>query len=179
MQYIHESVGSNFRMTEFQSSILLHSVASLSEFSICRNVNALYLDSLLTDIDGIEIFQASSDVQHGRHLYPFRFKKESFQRGDKRLFIKALVCEGIPATSGYPLGVHEQPVFQNMNFGPYTGYKTAGRPLSYKDLYLPETARAVDEVCFLPQQVLLGNRSDMEDISRAVEKVAAFFRASK
>lgn len=175
IQYVHESIGSNCRMTEFQSALLLHMLTSLKDLTDKRNENALYLNNLLSNIEGIEVFDSSHNIRHGRHIYTFRFKQESFPAANKQLFIKALAAEGIPATIGYPMGVHEQPVFQNMNFGPYTGFMTTNRSLSYREVTLPETTRAVHEVCFLPQNVLLGNRADMEDIYRAVEKVVCSF----
>jgi len=176
VQYIHESIGSNYRMTEFQSVLLMHAVISLYEYTNRRNENAYYLDNLLSSIEGITTFKAEDSIRHGRHIYPFRFLKEHFPNGDKKKFVEALLAEGIPITVGYIMGVHQQPVFQNLEFGPYTGYKITNEALSYADVTLPQTDKAVREVCFLPQNTLLGDHTDMENIAEAINKVAIYFR---
>lgn len=175
VQYRHESAGTNCRMTEFQAVILLESLTHLDELTNKRNLNAAYLDSQLSAIEGLEVIPAVGDVVHGRHLYPFRFRKKMFDDIDKEIFVRAVEYEGIPISSGYMMGVHAQPVFQNLQFGPYTGYRISNPDLSYKDLDLPETKRAADEMCFLPQNVLLGNEEDIEDIIKAVKKVISCY----
>ena len=175
VQYKHESAGSNCRMTEFQAVILLESLTHLDELTNKRNINAVYLDSQLGVIEGLEVIPAVGDIVHGRHIYPFRFRKQFFNTIDKDTFVRAVKYEGIPISSGYIMGVHAQPVFQNLHFGPYTGYKITNPDLSYKNLDLPETKRAAEEMCFLPQNVLLGNEEDLEDIIKAIIKVVSYY----
>src|SRR4029453_1103292 len=83
-----------------------------------------------------------------------------------------LVAEGIPVSGGYGLPLHQQPMFLNKSFGPFTGYRSARPNIDFGAVSLPN----VDRICagegvWLTQNVMLGTRAEMDDIVRAVEKV--------
>ncbi len=170
-QYRHDWMGGNCRMTEFQAAILLESLPLLDEQNQRRRANARRLNELLRSLQGIGVFDPVGDVQSSCHVYMLRLD-EAQARLDKQRFVAAIQAEGIPLTVGYTMGVHEQPVFQELRFGPYTGYQRTNPKLSYRHLDLPETRRAAREVCFLPHRFLVNSdEGDMGDIAAAVEKV--------
>lgn len=169
-QYVHWWMGSNFRMTEFQAAILRESLPLLNAQNQRRRLNAGLLNELLRPLPGLSLFEPVGDVEPSYHGYLLRLHKERAGLTKPR-FVEAVVAEGIPMSPLYTMGVHEQPVFRELRFGPYTGYQRTNPKLSYRHLDLPETRRAAKEVCYLPQRVLLGDERDMRDIAAAVEKV--------
>lgn len=101
-----------------------------------------------------------------------RYKKEFFNNVPKKRFIEALQAEGIPAGSGY---------------GPQNKYGLVEEALSsrgYKRLYgearlrryreedhLPGNDQLCEEAVTFYQSILLGSRSDMDDIVSAIIKI--------
>lgn len=166
--YEHLILGANMRMTEFQAAILLSQMDKLEEEFRKREANAIYLDSLLTEIEGIIPQKRDHRVnRRAYHLYVFRYNKEAFGGVDRGVFLEALNAEGIPSSAGYGL-VNEEPVYIEGNFGPFSkllkGEKLIREPLI--------NARIVsEESVWLFQNMLLGERKDMEDIAEAINKI--------
>jgi dTDP-4-amino-4,6-dideoxygalactose transaminase len=169
--YDHPVMGSNFRMTEFQASILLTQMRKLKAETARRNENALYLAEKLSAIDAIKpLVRDKCVTTHAYHLFIFRYQEEVV--GVPRTkFIEALAAEGIPCSSGY------EPLYRSGMFAVDAkscpvGCPYYGKEVSYSDMRLPNVERACDsESVWLFQSMFLGDKSDMDDIAIAVEKV--------
>lgn len=166
--YEHLVLGANMRMTEFQAAILLSQMDKMEEELRRREENALYLDSLLREIDGIIPQKRDERVsRRAYHLYVFRYNKEKFQGVDRNVFIKALNAEGIPCMAGYGL-LNEEEVYKERNFGPFTKIlkeeKFVREPLT-------NARKFSEESVWLFQNMLLGDKKDMEDIAQAILKI--------
>jgi len=160
--YEHPILGWNYRMTEFQAGILLVQMERLEEQMKKREENAKYLSYGMRMIGGIEPLVAGEGVtRNAYHLFIFRYNKEEFKGVNREIFIKALNEEGIPASSGY-VPLYKFPAILDW---PY-------KERDYRNLYLPVTERACyEEGVWLPQNLLLGPREDMDDILTAISKV--------
>jgi len=158
------SLGSNYRMTEWQAAILLAQFERLDEQTAARNRNALYLSQRLAQIDGIAPARRDERVTcHAYHLYIFRYGSEAFGGLPREDFIAAMGAEGVPCSPGY------SPLYRARAF--QEGVQVAGREVSYRDLSLPVTERACQHAVWLGQTMLLGTERDMDDVVAAVEKV--------
>jgi dTDP-4-amino-4,6-dideoxygalactose transaminase len=170
-------LGTKCRMTEYQASIVMTQMESLKQETITRSENAAYLTSKLETIPGIVPRKEYPETnQTSFYFYGFRFKEEVF--GISRdTFIKALVAEGIPVNSN--LGVIEgKPLHQEGLIESVTSSKTfrklysKERLESYRNsLSLPVTEQLVKETVGIKNQNLLGTKSDMDDIYRAILKI--------
>jgi len=160
--YDHPILGWNYRMTEFQAAILLVQMERIEEQMEKREENAKYLVEGLKKIGGVDPLAPDEGVtRHAYHLFIFRYQGEEFKSVKKDEFIKALNAEGIPASSGY-VPLYKFPAILEW---PYKGR-------DYKDVYLPATEKACyEEGIWLPQNVLLGPKEDMDDILSAITKV--------
>ena len=170
--YEHFYFGGNARMTEFQSAVLLAQLGRYDEQKRVRQDNLAYLDRGLSAIKGIGTLADDPAITgHACHLYIFRYFREHFAGAPKTAFIEALRQEGIPASPGYALPLYRQPVFLNRAFGPHG--KNVHLPVDYSSFHCPETEKACEtEAIWLTQNVLLGERRDMDDIIGALEKIA-------
>ncbi len=171
--YEHFSLGGNFRMTEFQSAVLLAQLGRYEGQRKAREKNLVFLNERLAGVQGIETLQSDPRVTaHSAHLFIFRYKREAFAGKSKTSFVRALQGEGIPASAGYADPLYRQPVFVNTAFGPRG--RSVPWPVDYRSFHCPATESACrDEAVWLPQNVLLGTVSDMNDIIEAIEKVRA------
>jgi dTDP-4-amino-4,6-dideoxygalactose transaminase len=156
--YEHVRYGWNFRMTAFQAAVLLAQLRRMPKLMEKREKSAAYLTSKLSHIDGVKPLRRPEDVtSHSYHLYIFRIEPEAFGFHSKEEFVKALKAEGIPCSSGY------RPVYSY----PFIMERTG--PPSHP---LTNTERAsYGEAVWLPQNVLLGEREDLDDVVMALEKL--------
>jgi dTDP-4-amino-4,6-dideoxygalactose transaminase len=127
-----------------------------------RERNAGYLAEGLKRIGGVEPLVPDSGVtRNAYHLFIFKYNKNEFKGVKRDKFVKALNAEGIPASTGY-VPLYKFPAILDW---PYL-------ERNYRDVYLPVTEKACyEEGIWLPQNVLLGPREDMDDILSAVTKV--------
>src|SRR5690606_27068566 len=107
--------------------------------------------------------------------FPFRYKKEYFQDLPKGEFVKALRAEGIPCSGGYtPLNT--MPFLENAlktkNFKKMYAKERLDYNRYLENNQCPENDRLCnEEAVWFTQSMLLGTKSDMDDIVIAIEKI--------
>ena len=172
--YAHSSLGGNYRMTEFQAAVLNAQLDRLAEQTARRNENGRYLAGLLGDVPGVAPQgHRPYATRHGYHLFLLRYDEAAWG-APRAAFVEGVRAEGIPLAAGYTLPLYRQPMFLQRRFGPYTGYRLARPDVDFAAFagLCPVTERITrSEGCWLPQQVLLGERQDMDDIAEALAKV--------
>jgi len=169
--------GNKLRLTEYQAAIGLAQMARLQEQTTTRNNNADYLKSRIKDIPGILPYVFIPGVTRAAfHLFPFRYKKEQFSGLSREVFLKALQAEGIPCSGGYT-PVNRMPYIENI-------FKSKNFKLMYsEDLldynkYMERTNCPLnDQLCreavWFGQNMLIGDKKDMDDIANAIEKISS------
>ncbi|MCS7132300.1 MAG: DegT/DnrJ/EryC1/StrS family aminotransferase [Nitrososphaeria archaeon] len=151
--YEHGVYGWNYRMTEFQAAVLIAQLERAPKLMELRDRGAWKLDKLLSEIDGVEPLKPDKRVtRHAYHLYIFKYDPSGFSNLSKDRFVEALRAEGIPCNAGY------RPLYSYSFLPP-------SKPL-------PNTEKASKiEAVWIPQNVLLAEEKDLEDIQRAIEKI--------
>ena len=97
--YNHFSIGSNYRLSELQASLLLAQMARLEEFCNQRDRAGKQLTALLDRIDGIRPQARTAQLgRHGHYLYPFVLEADI----PHAAFTRALQAEGVPVENQYP-----------------------------------------------------------------------------
>ena len=165
--------GSNRRMQQMQAIMLMSQMNRAQADFDKRLANARYLNQKLAEIPGIHPHKpVADDVKPSYHMYPVRFDNKVFNGASKDSIMKALRAEGIPCYEGY---------------GPQNTYGLIEEALSsrgYKRLFpearlrqyreeniLPGNDQVCEQtVCFF-QNMLLGEKQDMDDIVHAVTKL--------
>ena len=169
--------GSNLRITEFQSNLLLSQMSRLEEQAKIRNENALYLSSMLKEIPGLAPAKLYEGTTNGAyHLYMFKFDKEGFSGMSRAQFIKALNAEGFYPSTGYGkmdkdpyiLGLADNHFYKKIY-----GEKEMKR---WKDrIDCPENARVTEEnALWFMQTDMLGSKAQMEQIAEAAKKIQKY-----
>jgi perosamine synthetase len=167
--------GGNLRMTEFQGAILLAQMTRLEQQVNTRQENGTYLASLLREIPGITPARMYDGcTRNAYHLFMLRYDPKGFADLSRDKFLAALAAEGIPGGGGYgPL-----------NREPYI--KETVRSRGYQKIYTkaeldrweernqcPANDRLCQEAVWFTQNMLLGTRSDMDQIAEAIRKIQA------
>ncbi len=171
-----QRLGTKLRMSEYQAAIGLAQLKRFEEQTVIRSRNADYLKSQLEEIPGIIPYKLYDNVTRvSYHLFLFRYKKEEFQGLTKAGFGRALAAEGVPVSTGYT----------PLNKMPYLNH--AFQSKSFKKMY-PESMLDIDaynernhcpendrlcneEAMWFFQRLLLGDRSDMDDIAASIRKI--------
>jgi dTDP-4-amino-4,6-dideoxygalactose transaminase len=166
-------LGSKCRMTEFQAAILLTQMQRLEEQTQRRWENATYLTAKLQAIPGILPHRLYDGVTRAAyHLYPFRYSAQEFNGVTRDKFMAALRAEGIPCSGGYGR-LNEAPFIENTlssrNF--QRMYSRDQLDHCRAQIECPDNNRLCSEAVCFSQQLLLGNRDDMDDIVNAIGKI--------
>lgn len=169
-------LGTKVRTSEYASAIGLSLLKHLDGQTTTRNENAAYLKAQIAKTPGIVPYKLYDKVTRAAyHLFPFRFQKQNFKGLSRDKFLKALRAEGIPCSSGYtPLLEMNfiKDAFESKNF---KRMYTKGE-LDY-DKYLKNNKcpnndiLCHEEAVWFSQSMLLGNKSDMDDIAAAIAKI--------
>ena len=117
------------------------------------------------------------------HLFPFRYQKEEFKGLSRAGFLRALRAEGIPCTEGYGSTLNRAPylqdAFQSKNFQLMYPKEMLDFDRYVADNRCPRNERLCAETVWLSQNLLLGSKSDMDDIVQAIERIHAAAEAIK
>jgi len=169
-------LGTKLRLTEYQAAIGLAQMVRLEDETAKRNENAAYLKAKIEKIPGIVPYRLYDHVTRAAfHLFPFRYKKDQFQGMPRSMFLRALQAEGVPCSGGYtPL--NRMPylghAFQTKNFRMMHPKELLDINRYMEANQCPENDRLCnDEAVWLSQNLLLAEKSDMDDIAMAIDKI--------
>lgn len=166
---------SNLRLTEFQAALLMAQMTRVDEQSRTRDENAKYLTSLLREIPGtVPARLHEGCTRSAWHLYMFRYQKEHFAGLARSRFLQALHAEGVPASGGYSPLNKESIITETLRTRAYQKLYSAADLANWADRnQCPENDRLCQEAVWFTQPMLLGPRSDMDEIAAAVRKIQA------
>ncbi|MCC6537661.1 MAG: DegT/DnrJ/EryC1/StrS family aminotransferase [Bryobacterales bacterium] len=165
--------GANLRLTEFQGALLSAQMTRLEAQARTRDENAKYLTGVLSQIPGIRPAKLTPGCTRSAwHLYMFRYDAAAFAGLSRARFLKALAAEGIPASSGYtPL--NKQPFIAATLAS--KGYQRLFPAKTLKEWAdrnaCPANDRLCNEAVWFTQNIMLGSRSDMDQIAEAIAKI--------
>jgi perosamine synthetase len=170
-QYVRN--GANLRMTEFQAALLLQQLTRLEAQSRRREQNAAYLSELLREIPGItpaRMYQGCT--RNSYHIYMFRYDPAHFDALPRARFTKALRAEGIPCTGGYTPLYREPFLKHALESRAYRAIYPPQRISEYlAQIHCPANDWLCDHAVWFMQTMLLGPRSDMDQIADALRKI--------
>ena len=167
--YEHHVIAGNYRLGEFQGAVLNGQLDRLEEQARMRDANGRYLASRVAAVPGLYPQARPADcTRHSYHLFMLRLDAAAFGAA-RDAVVEALAAEGIPCSSGYGFSLPRQPLFRNKAFGPFLSGASAR--LDYESMPCPASDRLCEQSIWLEHALLLGPRTDIDDIARAFEKV--------
>jgi dTDP-4-amino-4,6-dideoxygalactose transaminase len=125
-RWLHESFGTNWRMTELQAAIGRIQLAKLPQWSAQRRANASVLREQLAGVSGLRVPQPSSDVQHAYYRFYAYLEPARLRSGWSRERVVAeIAAKGVPSFSGSCSEVYKEKAFAEQSFRPTTSLPVA------------------------------------------------------
>lgn len=176
-QFRKRPTGCNYRLSEFQAAVLLGQLEMLPELTERRIRNAARLSAALAQIPGIRPLPPQPALTtEPIYCYVFQYRPTeppSAAPVSRDMFVAALDAEGVPSDGRFYDPVYRSDLF-HASADDFPQLKLdRDEPVEYRKFQCPVAERAAyHESVWLPQFVLLGDESDIDEIARAVEKVA-------
>jgi dTDP-4-amino-4,6-dideoxygalactose transaminase len=172
--YEHQILSGNYRITEFQGALLNVQLDRLEAQVQLRERNAKLLLKRLAGLPGWRP-QVRPDYphRHGNHIFAVRYDPAVFGV-TREIVLAALRAEGVPAAAGYPVPLYRQPMFVNLDFGPYRAALEQHPGLDYRGVRCPECELLCETAIWLHQNVLLGAAEDMAEIADSFQKLVEY-----
>ena len=159
-RWLHESFGTNWRLTEMQSAIGRLQLRKLPAWHDARQRHAAILTERLSTIPALRVTPPPSEVGHAYYKYYTFVRPEYLRAGWNRDHVmQAINDEGIPCFSGSCSEIYLEKAFAKASIGPSS---------------LLPVARMLGEtsLMFLVHPTL--SEQDMHDACDAVEKVMTY-----
>ncbi len=155
--WLHESFGSNWRITEVQAAIGRLQLKKLPQWLALRRGNALLLDCGLSRIAGLRLARPPAHSEHAYYKYYAFIRPEMLRPGwNLRRILDAFGAEGIPCGVGACSEIYLEKAFTAARLGP--------------SQRLPVAQRLADTSLMFMLHPGLG-ADDMRDICTAAAKV--------
>lgn len=170
-------IGTKLRLSEYQAAIGLAQMERLEQQTETRNLNATYLKSLIGQVKGITPYRLYDNVTRAAfHLFPFLYHKDDFNGLSRGKFLEALRAEGVPCSGGYS-ELNKMPFIKNAFNSRFFRKFYPDSSLDYNAFLEKNQCPRNEKLCkeqavWIPQNVLLGTKTDMENIASAIEKVS-------
>ena len=118
-RWLHESFGTNWRMTEMQATIGRIQLRRLPEWKKIRQANAALLTRGFENIPALRVCGPAFGSDHAYYKYYTFVRSERLKKGWTRdRIMNAIVAEGIPCSSGICAEIYLEKAFTNAGLGP-------------------------------------------------------------
>lgn len=118
-RWLHESFGSNWRMTEMQAAIGLRQLEKLDAWRARRQANAALLTACFSGLVGLRITPPPPEISHAYYKYYAFLMPETLRpEWGQAHIIDAINAEGIPCFSGSCSEIYREQAFQRAGLGP-------------------------------------------------------------
>jgi dTDP-4-amino-4,6-dideoxygalactose transaminase len=161
-RWLHESFGTNWRMTEMQAAIGRIQLTRMINWTAKRQANGTAIDNAVNDLDVIRIVETPEYIKHAEYKHYLFVRPEKLAEGWTRNRILAtIVANGVPVSQGSCSEVYLEKAFDN----------TCWRP----EQRLPNAVQLGDtSLMFLVHPTLTQNEvNTMCDVIRMVLKEAS------
>jgi len=158
-RWLHESFGTNFRMTELQAVLGRMQLRKLPEWTRIRQQNAAILSTEFAGMSGIRVTLPSDEIGHAYYKYYVFIEPEKLREGwDRDQIMRAINEAGVPCFSGSCSEIYLEKAFEG----------TVSRPASR----LP-VAKELGETSMM---FLVHPTLNAENMNRTVEVVSAVMK---
>ncbi|MCG9584129.1 DegT/DnrJ/EryC1/StrS aminotransferase family protein [Vibrio tubiashii] len=125
-RWLHESFGTNWRMTEMQAAIGRIQVRRMAEWTAKRQANALALEMAIAELPIVRRVEIPSYMDHAEYKH-YVFVRPGYLKLDwtRDRIIETIVEQGVPAYQGSCSEVYNEKAFDETEFRPQKPLKNA------------------------------------------------------
>jgi len=125
-EWVHDSFGTNLRMTEMQAAIGLIQLQKLNEWVTKRQEHANMLNSCFSKIPALRITEPERYLEHAYYKYYAFVKPEMLKSGWNRgKIIQAINAEGVPCFVGSCSEIYKERAFVDAGLTPKNSLNVA------------------------------------------------------
>ena len=118
-RWVHQGIGTNWRLTEIQSAIGRVALRNLDAWVLRRRSNAAILDKRLVENHALRIEIPATHEHHSYYKYYFYVREESLRTGWSRCRIMdSVAARGVPCFSGSCSEIYREHGFASRGFEP-------------------------------------------------------------
>ena len=154
-RWIHDNFGSNFRLTEIQSSIGRVQLSRLDDWIYLRNRNAKILISYLSELNQIRIPIPPENIVHAYYKFYCYVNKNYFLSDwDRERILKELNSNGLPAYSGSCSEIYLEKCFKDIGLNPKNSLNNASILGKTSFMFLVHPTITSDQMHFYARGIL-------------------------
>lgn len=125
-RWLHESFGTNWRMTEIQAVIGRIQIRRMPEWTAKRRQNASVIEAAIADLPIARSVEIPDYIEHAEYKH-YIFVRPEYLKSEwtRDKIIEAIVEQGVPAYQGSCSEVYNEKAFDNTEFRPREPLKNA------------------------------------------------------
>lgn len=152
--FFHYRLGTNYRITAWQSAVLIAQLERLPEQNQRRARNVAIVREALADLPGLH-FQRVPDAARVHTNYLLL----GWVDGNRASFHKKLTGAGFPCTPFYPHTLYENPLYRDRT--------------NCRVMPCPHSEARIKDAFWIPHRALLGSEADSENLAKAIRSAVA------
>jgi dTDP-4-amino-4,6-dideoxygalactose transaminase len=118
-RWLHDSIGTNWRLTEMQAAIGLLQLGKMPDWHARRTANARILTAGLADLPGLRVAAVPADYEHAWYKYYVFVEPKKLAAGWDRDAIKAAIrAEGVYCDTGSCPEIYREQAFAETDMRP-------------------------------------------------------------
>jgi dTDP-4-amino-4,6-dideoxygalactose transaminase len=165
-RWLHESFGTNWRMTEMQAAIGRIQLTRMADWSAKRQTNARQIDDALTDLAVVRLVEVPEYIEHAEYKH-YLFVQHEFLKADwsRDRIVNDIMAKGVPAFQGSCSEIYLEKAFDNTPWRPKERLKNAVELGETSLMFLVHptlTQSEIDKTCEVVHSVLLSAQKSCE-----------------
>ena len=158
-RWVHESFGTNWRLTEMQSAIGRIQLRKIKDWTASRQKNAGLLNNVFGNYKGFRTVSLPNHMQHAYYKHYVFVNEENLTKGWNRdLIIDALNQLGVPCMQGSCSEVYLEKAFDDTDFKPKNRLPVAKKLGETSIMFMVHPTlkeEEMDFICETVQQILV------------------------
>jgi len=165
--------GMKYRISDFAAAVLMGQFERYDELCAKREKHAAYLRAELSKFPGMLVQENYPEsTRQNYYCTGLRYDQEHFKNVPRAKVVSALQAEGVIAVNGYPPLNKEPFLEQSLNLRSFQTVFTKERLDNYRQKNnLPQNDKLCETGLYLGQNMLIGEKSDVDDVLEAFNKV--------
>ncbi|MBB1424665.1 DegT/DnrJ/EryC1/StrS aminotransferase family protein [Pseudoalteromonas sp. SG43-7] len=153
-RWLHESFGTNWRMTEMQAVLGRIQLTRMTEWTAKRQTYGAQLDQAATGFDCIRLVEVPEYIEHAEYKHYMFIKPEQLASGwDRDRIVNAIVERGVPCFQGSCSEVYLEKAFDNTPWRPETRLPNAVELGETSIMFLVHPTLTEDEIAKTTQVI--------------------------